>query len=155
QARTRGPSAARHRQAWEEGLRRSLRRLVPRPARSPPARDSRPRQGASRRPLRCERRVASRRRAHRRRARSRQHALVTGRLRALAPRVSRRRRRALTRGRGMSRFRALAYWTLRAAVTAALLAYISYDVDHADLRAALSAVHIRDLMLPLGLYLAG
>src|SRR4029453_6480844 len=36
-----------------------------------------------------------------------------------------------------------------------VLAYISADVDHADLRAALMAVHVRDLMLPLGLYLAG
>jgi uncharacterized membrane protein YbhN (UPF0104 family) len=51
--------------------------------------------------------------------------------------------------------RSLAHWALRAAVTAAVLAYISHDVDHADLRAALSAVHVRDLLLPLGLYLAG
>jgi glycosyltransferase 2 family protein len=55
----------------------------------------------------------------------------------------------------MPRPRALAHWALRAAITAAVLAYISADVDHADLRAALSAVHVRDLVLPLGLYLAG
>ena len=51
--------------------------------------------------------------------------------------------------------RSVVYWTLRAAVSAIVLAYISYDVDHADLRAALSAVHVRDLLLPLGLFLAG
>ena len=55
----------------------------------------------------------------------------------------------------MSRPQRLAHWALRAAVSAAVLAYISYDVDHADLRATLSAVHARDLVLPLGLYLAG
>jgi uncharacterized membrane protein YbhN (UPF0104 family) len=52
-------------------------------------------------------------------------------------------------------FRSIVHWTLRAAVSAAVLAYISHDVDHADLRAALSAVHVRDLLLPLALYLAG
>ena len=46
-------------------------------------------------------------------------------------------------------------WALRAAITAAVLAYISADVDHGDLRAALSAVHARALVLPLGLYLLG
>ena len=51
--------------------------------------------------------------------------------------------------------RSLLHWSLRAAVTAAVLAYISHDVDHADLRAALSAVHVRDLLLPLAVYLAG
>jgi uncharacterized membrane protein YbhN (UPF0104 family) len=51
------------------------------------------------------------------------------------------------------RSRSLAHWALRAAVSAVVLAYISHDVDHADLRAA--AVHVRDLLLPLGLYLAG
>jgi uncharacterized membrane protein YbhN (UPF0104 family) len=51
--------------------------------------------------------------------------------------------------------RALAHWVVRAAVTAVVLAYISHDVDHADLRAALAAVHGRDLLLPLALYLAG
>src|SRR5262249_34865420 len=51
--------------------------------------------------------------------------------------------------------RSVAHWALRAAVSAVVLAYISYDVDHADLRAALSAVHVRDLLLPLGLFLAG
>jgi len=51
--------------------------------------------------------------------------------------------------------RSVVYWTLRAAVSAVVLTYISYDVDHADLRAALSAVHVRDLLLPLGLFLAG
>src|SRR5262245_32011348 len=55
----------------------------------------------------------------------------------------------------MSRTRTLARRTLRAAVSAAVLAYISYDVDHADLRATLSAVHLRDLVLPLCLYVAG
>jgi len=50
---------------------------------------------------------------------------------------------------------ALAHWVVRAAVTAVVLAYISHDVDHADLRAALAAVHGRDLLLPLALYLAG
>ena len=51
--------------------------------------------------------------------------------------------------------RALVQWALRAAITAAVLAYISADVDHGDLRAALSAVHARALVLPLGLYLLG
>jgi uncharacterized membrane protein YbhN (UPF0104 family) len=51
--------------------------------------------------------------------------------------------------------RSVVHWTLRAAVSAVVLTYISYDVDHADLRAALSAVHVRDLLLPLGLFLAG
>jgi uncharacterized membrane protein YbhN (UPF0104 family) len=51
--------------------------------------------------------------------------------------------------------RSVVHWMLRAAVTAVVLTYISHDVDHADLRAALSAVHVRDLLLPLGLYLAG
>ena len=51
--------------------------------------------------------------------------------------------------------RALVQWVLRAAITAAVLAYISADVDHGDLRAALSAVHARALVLPLGLYLLG
>ena len=51
--------------------------------------------------------------------------------------------------------RSVVHWTLRAAVTAVVLAYISYDVDHADLRATLSSVHVRDLLLPLGLFLAG
>src|SRR4030095_14047792 len=51
--------------------------------------------------------------------------------------------------------RAIAYWALRAAVSAAVLAYISYDVDHAHLRATLSAVHVETLVLPLSLYLAG
>ncbi|HKA30245.1 MAG TPA: lysylphosphatidylglycerol synthase transmembrane domain-containing protein [Candidatus Binatia bacterium] len=51
--------------------------------------------------------------------------------------------------------RSAVHWTLRAAVSAVVLTYISYDVDHADLRAALSAVHVRDLLLPLGLFLAG
>jgi uncharacterized membrane protein YbhN (UPF0104 family) len=46
-------------------------------------------------------------------------------------------------------------WALRAAVSAAVLAYISYDVDHADLRTTLSALHPSDLVLPLALYLAG
>jgi hypothetical protein len=55
----------------------------------------------------------------------------------------------------MSRWRSLLRWALRAGISAAVLAYISYDVDHADLRAALSAVQVRDLLLPLGLYLAG
>jgi glycosyltransferase 2 family protein len=55
----------------------------------------------------------------------------------------------------MPRLRTLALWALRAAITAAVLAYISADVDHADLRAALMAVHMRDLVPPLGLYLAG
>jgi hypothetical protein len=32
----------------------------------------------------------------------------------------------------MPRLRMLAQWALRAAVTAAVLAYISYDVDHAE-----------------------
>jgi len=55
----------------------------------------------------------------------------------------------------MSQPRTLAHWALRAAVSAAVLAYISRDVDHADLRATLSAVRLRYLVLPLGLYLAG
>ena len=55
----------------------------------------------------------------------------------------------------MPSLRTVAHWTLRAAISAAVLAYISYDVDHGDLRATLSAVHIRDLALPLALYLAG
>src|SRR5262249_12523641 len=49
----------------------------------------------------------------------------------------------------------VADWTLRAAISAATLAYISYTVDHGDLRATLSNVHVRDLALPLALYLAG
>ena len=55
----------------------------------------------------------------------------------------------------MPSLRTVAHWTLRAAISAATLAYISYTVDHGDLRATLSAVHMRDLMLPLALYLAG
>jgi glycosyltransferase 2 family protein len=51
--------------------------------------------------------------------------------------------------------RVLVQWALRAAITAAVLTYISADVDHGDLRAALSAVHARALVLPLGLYLLG
>jgi len=51
--------------------------------------------------------------------------------------------------------RALAQWALRAAISAAVLAYISYDVDHGDLRAALTAVHVKALVLPLALYLLG
>jgi uncharacterized membrane protein YbhN (UPF0104 family) len=51
--------------------------------------------------------------------------------------------------------RALAQWALRAAISAAVLAYISADVDHGDLRAALSAVHVKALVLPLVLYLLG
>src|SRR5262245_51819025 len=156
QARPRRPAAARDRQAGKKGLRRSLRRLVPRSARPAAARDPGARQDASGRPLRPEGRVTPRRRARRRRAGPRQRALVTRRLRALAARVPRRRCRTLAGDRGgMSRPGALAHWMLRAAVSAAVLAYISHDVDHADLRAALSAVHVRDLVLPLGLYLAG
>src|SRR5262249_46150126 len=55
----------------------------------------------------------------------------------------------------MPSLRTVAHWTLRAAISAATLAYISYTVDHGDLRATLSAVHMRDLVLPLALYLAG
>src|SRR5262249_55668273 len=55
----------------------------------------------------------------------------------------------------MPSLRRVAYWTLRAAISAATLAYISYTVDHGDLRATLSAIHVRDLVLPLALYLAG
>ena len=55
----------------------------------------------------------------------------------------------------MLRARVCLRWAVRAGISAALLAYISYDVDHADLRAALSAVDLRDLVLPLGLFLAG
>jgi glycosyltransferase 2 family protein len=55
----------------------------------------------------------------------------------------------------MRRARVLVRWALRAGISAALLAYISYEVDRADLRAALSAVHLRDLVLPLALFLAG
>ena len=51
----------------------------------------------------------------------------------------------------MPSLRTVAHWTLRAAISAAVLAYISYDVDHGDLRATLSAVHVRDLALPLAL----
>src|SRR5215475_7520112 len=55
----------------------------------------------------------------------------------------------------MPRLRALAQWALRAAISAAVLAYISADVDHGDLRAALAAVHLRALVLPLGLFVVG
>ena len=55
----------------------------------------------------------------------------------------------------MPRLRVLAHWALRAAISAVVLAYISHDVDHGDLKAALSAVHLRSLLLPLALFLAG
>jgi hypothetical protein len=56
----------------------------------------------------------------------------------------------------MSRLRALAHWAPRAAVSAAVCAYISCDVDHADLRATLSAVHVQQPGAAAGpLYLAG
>src|SRR5262249_40462843 len=60
-----------------------------------------------------------------------------------------------SQNRSMPRPRALTQWGLRAAISAAVLAYISADVDHGDLRAALGAVHVRALLLPLGLYLLG
>jgi glycosyltransferase 2 family protein len=55
----------------------------------------------------------------------------------------------------MGRHRALAHWALRAAISAAVVSYILVDVDHHDLWAALSAVRLDDLVLPLGVYLAG
>src|SRR5262249_24462031 len=55
----------------------------------------------------------------------------------------------------MPRHRALAQWVPPAAISPAVLAYTSADVDHGDVRAALSAVHVRALILPLGVYLLG
>ena len=57
--------------------------------------------------------------------------------------------------RPILRPRVVPHWVLRAAISTAVLAYIAYDVDHADLRVALSAVSVRDLVLPLVLFLAG
>jgi len=51
--------------------------------------------------------------------------------------------------------RALAQWALRAVISAAVLAYISADVDHGDLRTALGAVQLHALVLPLGLFIVG
>ncbi len=55
----------------------------------------------------------------------------------------------------MPRPRALARWALRAAISAAVVAYILLHVGRDDLRAALTAVRPEHLVLPLGLYLAG
>src|SRR5262249_57766395 len=44
---------------------------------------------------------------------------------------------------------------LGAAVAVVVLAYCSLDVGRADPRVAVSSVHARDLLLPLGLFLAG
>jgi uncharacterized membrane protein YbhN (UPF0104 family) len=55
----------------------------------------------------------------------------------------------------MARHRALARWALRAAISAALVAYILLHVDRDDLSAAVTAVQPGDLFLPFGLYLAG
>jgi len=51
--------------------------------------------------------------------------------------------------------RVLLHWVLRASISAAVLTYISYDVDHADLRATLTGVSVPGLVLPLVLFLAG
>lgn len=55
----------------------------------------------------------------------------------------------------MPRPRTIAHWGLRAAISAAIVAYILVDVDHRDLWAALAAVRLRDLVLPCVLFLAG
>lgn len=55
----------------------------------------------------------------------------------------------------MGRPRALARWALRAAISAGVVSYILVDVDHHDLWVALTAVRVRDLVLPFGVYLAG
>src|SRR5262245_34515023 len=55
----------------------------------------------------------------------------------------------------MPRARAGTHWALRAAVSAAVVAYILLHVDRRDLWAALSAVRPSQLLLPLALYLVG
>jgi uncharacterized membrane protein YbhN (UPF0104 family) len=55
----------------------------------------------------------------------------------------------------MGRPRAVAHWVLRAAISAAVVAYILVDVDHRDLWAALSAVRAYDLVMPFAVYIAG
>jgi len=55
----------------------------------------------------------------------------------------------------MPRTRARGRWVLRAAVSAAVVAYILLRVDRHDLWAALSAVRPSQLLLPLALYLVG
>src|SRR5262245_2395427 len=55
----------------------------------------------------------------------------------------------------MSRPRSLARWALRAAISAGVVSYILVDVDHRDLWRAMASVRATDLVLPLGVYLAG
>jgi len=55
----------------------------------------------------------------------------------------------------MGRHRALARWTLRAAISAGVVSYILVDVDHRDLWHAMASVRPQDLVLPFGVYLAG
>jgi uncharacterized membrane protein YbhN (UPF0104 family) len=55
----------------------------------------------------------------------------------------------------MGRPRALGHWALRAAISAAVVAYILVDVDLHDLWAAISAVRVYNLALPFAVYIAG
>lgn len=55
----------------------------------------------------------------------------------------------------MDRARGVARWLLRVGVSAGIIAYILVDVDNTDLRAALAAVRLQDLVLPLVIFFAG
>ncbi len=55
----------------------------------------------------------------------------------------------------MDRARGVARWLLRVGVSAGIIAYILVDVDNSDLRGALAAVRLRDLILPVVIFLAG
>lgn len=55
----------------------------------------------------------------------------------------------------MDRARGVARWLLRVGVSAGIIAYILVDVDNTDLRAALAAVRVQDLILPVIIFLAG
>jgi glycosyltransferase 2 family protein len=55
----------------------------------------------------------------------------------------------------VDRARGVARWLLRVGVSAGIIAYILVDVDNADLRGALAAVRLQDLILPVIIFLAG
>jgi glycosyltransferase 2 family protein len=55
----------------------------------------------------------------------------------------------------VDRARGVARWLLRVGVSAGIIAYILVDVDNTDLRSALAAVRVQDLVLPLAIFLAG